>query len=161
MSGPLIAYDAQGGIIAVLDFLVVEGAEGHALVDFLAAEAAGVKLRTIWEVSGAAGSTTWPEWLGERFHEFSIDLDHAKPHRGRRLVHRGSGHIRDRDTIDGDIHRRKQARARAGLHVADLSHIRGNPLHPLELDVHGRTVPPEREPDPERPRPAFHAHLVR
>lgn len=160
MSGPLIAYDRSGGIVAALDFLVAQDADGaYRLVDFVSAEEAGVRLRSVWEVSGAAGSTTWPEFLGHRFHEFRVELDHGHPLRGRRLVHRGSGHTRHRDAIEADIERRKQSRARAGLRRLDASPIVGNMLHPLILDDHGRTLPPERDDDAERVRPAFHAHL--
>lgn len=135
--GMLIAYDASGVIIATLDHLVATDEAGNlvGLVDFTAHEAAGGKLRDIWEVSGAEGSATWPEWLGGRAHDFRVELN------GRRavaLVHRQSGYRRERAAIEAAIAERIAA---ARGEPADIRDLVGGPDRPLLLDDQGRTRP--------------------
>lgn len=153
---PLIAYDRSGNIVASMDHLAIEDDAGVVrAVDFVANERAGVKLRNLWLVSGARGSTTWPEHLGHRFGEFRVELDPAHPLRGRRLVHRGSGHVRDRESIELDIERRKQAQRRAGRRTLDVRPFLGDAVTPLALDDHGRTRPKR---DPNAPPPSVIVH---
>ena len=138
--GTAIAYDRAGNIVASMDHLAIPDETGRVYaVDLIGCERAGVKLRDLWFVSGASGSTTWPEYLGERFHEFRVELDPTHPLRGRRLVHRRSGHVRDRESIELDIDRRKQAQKRSGRRVLDLRDFLGDAVHPLLLDDDGRT----------------------
>lgn len=140
---PLIAYDRQGNVICALDFLVNEDEDGtYRLVDLEGTEAAGTKLRELWEVSGASGSTTWPEYLGERFPEFRVQLDRRFKHAGRRLVHRRSGVARDRVAVEDAIVARKEAarqEAKAGRRPRfDLRPVIGSPMSPIVLDDTGR-----------------------
>ena len=60
MARSLIAYDASGKVVATLDLVVARDDRGTAigLVDFAGHEAAGGKLRAIWEVSTAVRSAT-------------------------------------------------------------------------------------------------------
>ena len=53
MLAALIAYDADGNVVATLDYMVVRDSEGNAtgLIDFEGHELAGGKLRDIWDVS--------------------------------------------------------------------------------------------------------------
>lgn len=146
----LLAYDADGNVVATLDHLVSRDDDGHVvgLVDFAAHEVAGGELTDIWRVEGAAGSGVWPEWLGARALQFRVELAGAP---GRKaiaaLVHRTSGHRRERVDIETAI---------AGSPVVggarDVRHIVGGPNRALHLDAEGRTVA--------RPR-AGNAHLPR
>lgn len=150
MLTPLIAYDAGGNIISVMDHLVarVDGVV-VGLYDFAAHEANGGKLRDFWDVNRAVGSGTWPEWLGDRTHEFRVQLD------GKlivRLVH-PSGFVRHRDRIEAEILRRHQTETRKlGSRVlelvplnVDLRDLVGGPGKPLRLDERGRTVDGQRD----------------
>jgi len=103
------------------------------LVDFEAHEEAGGKFRQIWNVAQAAGSTTWPEWIGPRAHDFTVELD------GQRiaaLVHKKSGHRRERAEIEAVIEDRIQ---KANGKPADIRDVVGGPNRPLLLDENGRT----------------------
>ena len=147
---PLIAYDNAGNIVTVLDFLVVPDADGEpGLVDLEEAERSGLKLRQLWEVSGAAGSTHWPEHLGERYHEFRVERDRRFSLPARRLVHRGSGHVRHRADIEAAVQAtRKQHEGRPRRHVAEaLTAVLGHPFEPLHLDDGGRTAERQRHPE--------------
>lgn len=138
MLGMLLAYDAAGNVVATLDHLVVRDDDGMAkgLWDFTAHEAAGRAHTDIWTVSNAAGSKVWPEWLGASAHEFRVELD-GPP--GRKhisaLVHKVSGHRRERAVIEGRIAARMAA---AGDGPADLRDIVGGPDRPLRLEEDGR-----------------------
>jgi hypothetical protein len=132
--GCLLAYDAAGDVVATLDYMVARDDDGNVvgLIDFAAHEDMGGRLRDIWEVGHAAGSGSWPEWLGARAHEFSVELD------GRMiaaLVHRRSGHRRLRAAILAAI---DAAPSRDG--ARDLRGLLGGPGRPLTLDEDGRTV---------------------
>lgn len=140
---PLIAYDRSGNVAVVLEFLVLPDEDGvFGLVDFEEAERSGLKLRNLWEVSGASGSCHWPEHLGERFHEFRVERDRRFSLSARRLVHRRSGHVRERATIEAAV---QEAKARGGR---DLRAVLGHTHHPVLLDDDGRTRPEvKRQPE--------------
>ncbi len=133
----LVAYDAAGAIVATLDHLVARNAAGEVvgLIDFEAHESAGGKLRDVWDVGAAAGSGTWPEWLGARAHDFKVELGAGKV---VALVHRTSGHRRARAAIEAAIKGRIKA---AQGEPADIRDIVGGPDRPLHLDDDGRTLP--------------------
>lgn len=151
-----IAWDAGGDVIAVLETLVVHDEEGQLLgvVDIAELERSGGEMIEAWRVEGAAGSGSWPEWIGGRALEFRVELEpgwtHAavdpeRPHRVRALVHKGSGHRRERGAIEGAAAQVKPDRR------ADLRRITGGTDRPLRLDDRGRTVragelPPRRLP---------------
>lgn len=144
---PLIAYDRSGNITTVLEFLVLpDGEGGYGLVDLEETERSGLKLRTLWEVSGASGSCHWPEHLGERFHEFRVERDRRFSLPGRRLVHRRSGHVRDRAVIEAAV---QQAKGRPREErAAALAAVLGHEHRALRLDAHGRTAEPQRDAEP-------------
>jgi hypothetical protein len=131
----LLAYDTDGNVVATLGHMVARNDAGDVigLVDFDAHEAAGGKLRDIWNVEGAVGSATWPEWLGGAAHDFRVELD------GKRiaaLVHKTSGHRRERAAIEAAI-----ADRIAGDQPADIQDLVGGPTRPLTLDDKGQTAP--------------------
>jgi hypothetical protein len=136
----LIAYAADGSVVATLDHMVALDDQGRAigLVDFAAHELAGGDHTAIWSVSGAAGSKIWPEWLGGRAHDFRVEL--AGPP-GRKhiaaLVHKTSGHRRERAVIEAAITGRIEA-AKGG--PADIRDLVGGPDRPLNIDAEGRTA---------------------
>lgn len=153
----LLAYDATGNVIATLDHVVARDADGNVtgLLDFEAHELAGGKLRDIWDIAGAAGSGTWPEWIGANAHGFTVELGPDK--RISALVHAKSGHRRERAAIEGAIRGRvaaaKAARPdsaaavrlthdpkQSGPGSVDIRDLVGGPTRPLILDDQGRTV---------------------
>lgn len=136
MLTPLLAYDAAGNIVASLSYLTATDAEGDVigLYDFAAHEAAGGKLRDFWDVPDAVGSATWPEWIGA--HDFTVELDADK--RITALIHRDSGHRRERSTLEKAIAARVK-KAKGG--AADIRDLVGGPDVPLILDAQGRTRP--------------------
>jgi len=138
----LIAYGGNGDIVATLDHVGARNENGEVigLVDFAAQEAAG-ELTDVWRVENAAGSGTWPEWLGSRAHDFSVERANG---RISALVHKASGHRRERDTIEAAIAERIRAAKEAGEKATDLRDLVGGPDRPLLLDEEGRTK--EREP---------------
>jgi len=131
----LLAYDAAGKVIATLDHMVARDDQGNVtgLIDFAAHEAADGRLRDIWDVAGADGSGTWPEWLGSRAHDFQAELTDG---RIRALVH-PSGYRRERASIEAAIAERIKD---AGDEPADIRDLVGGPGRPLLLDDEGRTV---------------------
>jgi len=137
MLSMLLAYDSAGNVLGTLDYLVARDEAGNVLglIDFGAHEEARGKLRDIWEVAGAAGSATWPEWLGGQAQEFRVELEPG----GKRiaaLVHRGSGHRRERAGVEGAIRERIAA---AEGRPADIRDLVGGPDRPLVVDEEGRT----------------------
>jgi hypothetical protein len=139
----LIAWDADGNVVGTLDYMVMRDEDGKVigLIDFGAHEEAGGRLRDIVEISNAVGAGTWPEWLGGRAHGFKVELDPAP--QGQRakivgLVHKESGHRRDRAAIEAEIEKRVKA---AKGKPADLRDLVGGPQKPLLLDDQGRTRP--------------------
>jgi len=141
MLSMLIAYDAAGQIVATLDHLVTRDEDGQVvgLVDFDAHETAGGEMTDVWTVEGASGSKTWPEWLGARAHDFRVELA-GEPGRKRAvaLVHKTSGHRRERQSIDDEIQRRTQ---QANGEPVDARDLLGGPDRPLLLDENGATKP--------------------
>lgn len=156
---PLIAYDAEGNVVATEDWTVWVDPDGRGhLIDVEAFEADGGKLRDLWFVPGASGSATWPEWLGDRMYDFRVGLDGRYRLRCRRLVHVRSGIVRERRTFEREfVRRRKEAKGRA----VDIRDLVGGPGRPLDIDDDGR-LRPRRQRDPERrPVPRFLRHAVR
>lgn len=144
--GPLIAYTDTGEIIGTLDHLVARDAEGNVLglVDFEAHEQAGGEHLDIWRVASShatvKGSKVWPEWLGGRAHEFRVELE-GPPGRKRiaALVHKDSGHRRERAAIEAAI-----ATVEPDANgVRDIRHLVGGPQRPLHLDDDGKTIGPD------------------
>lgn len=176
MLGMLLAYDAVGNVLATLDYMVASNETGEVigLVDCAAHEAAGGRLRDIWDASvfdapipdavrsevakvrgvraqdvtsldpdhpwrvaheTVRGSGTWPEWIGGRAHDFQVALDAQK--RITALVHRASGHRRERAELEAAIAHRIAA---AGDEPADIRDLVGGPNAPLVLDEHGRSL---------------------
>lgn len=143
MLGMLIAYDDAGDVIATLDHLVARNPQGQVigLVDFEGCEAAGDPLTDIWRVSGAVGSGSWPEWLGDGAHAYRAELEpdwsrsrRPRPnHRIRALVHRNSGQRRERAAIEAAIAQRVVAAA--GGMPADIRDLVGGPDRPLRPNV--------------------------
>lgn len=125
--GMLLAYDADGNVVATLDFVVAYNPDGTArgLVDFAATEEAGIELTNIWRSSKAVGSKSWPEYLGVRAHEYRVERN-GPP--GRRpivaLVHKETGERRERAQIEARI---AQRLAEAGDRPADIRDIVGGP----------------------------------
>lgn len=141
--GMLLAYDSVGSVVATLDYCVQSGDDVDrtpiGLVDFMAHEEAGGEHTEIWTVSGAAGSKVWPEWLGSRAHDFRVELT-GPPGQKRigALVHKTSGHRRERAAIDAAIADRINA---AAGQPADIRDIVGGPDRPLHIDDLGRNAP--------------------
>lgn len=180
----LLAYDAEGNVVATCGHMVIKDEDGKVigLVDFAAHEEAGGRLRDIWENDQAVGSGTWPEWLGGAAHHFTVELD-PSPGQARAkiaaLVHKKSGHRRERAVIEAEIERRheeKRAAARERGEAqrqelkrravpaevvaefgdpppepVDLRDLLGGPGKPLLLDESGRN----RQRDVSAPRPAL------
>ena len=152
MFAMLIAYDMGGNVVATLDHVTARDDEGNVtgLVDFGAHEDAGGDMTDVWIVEGAKGSKVWPEWLGARAHEFRVELEGpAGRKRIAALVHKASGHRRERVAVEAAIADRI---AKANGTPADIRDIVGGPDRPLHLDEAGRTArrpsggPPPRLP---------------
>ena len=148
---PLIAYDAAGNIVGVLDYWVRYDETKPdrpvlGLVDFAAMEAAGMDVSpAVWNVDTAVGSKVWPEFLGDAFGEFRVELV-GPPGKKRiaALVHKGTGHRRERADVEAEIERRI-AEAPDGT-PADIRDLVGGPGRPLRVDratgkVKGRGKP--------------------
>lgn len=144
----LLAYDAAGNIVATLDYMVARNEHGEVigLVDFAAHEEGGGRLREVWDVAGAVGSGTWPEFLGGQAHAFRADVAGG---RIAALVHRDSGHRRERAAIEAAI-RDRRAATEEGVPV-DLRDIVGGPQRPLQLDEQGQNRPPQSSVRPTLP----------
>lgn len=130
----LIAYDADGNVVATLDYLVHLGPDGEpdGLVDFAECERQGIKMREVWNVSSAVGSGVWPEYLGSNAHSFRIERD-AKG-RITALVHKKSGLRRERAAVEAAIADRI---AQADGQPADIRDLVGGPDRPLFVDDEG------------------------
>ena len=59
----------------------------------------------------AKGSKVWPEWIGGAANEFRVELE-GPPGRKRigALVHKASGHRRERSALEGEINARIEAK---------------------------------------------------
>jgi hypothetical protein len=134
--GMLIAYDAAGDVVGTLDYLVQYDDDADrtplGLVDFAAHEEIGGELTSVWNVSHAAGSKSWPEYLGSRAHDFRVEL--VGPPGQKRigaLIHKVSGHRRERAAIEAAIAARVAA---AQGDPADIRDLVGGPSRPLPID---------------------------
>ncbi|MHB8958473.1 MAG: hypothetical protein ACYDAN_02490 [Candidatus Limnocylindrales bacterium] len=147
MTAMLLAYDADGNVVGTLDYVVARDDEGNVtgLVDFAAHEAAGGDMTDVWVVDmgdpahPVRGSKVWPEWLGGQAHAFRVELE--GPPGGKRiaaLVHKASGHRRERAALEAAIADRV---AKAAGQPADIRDLVGGPDRPLRLDADGRTAP--------------------
>lgn len=130
MLGQLLAYDADGNVIAALDYLVVrdpETGEVRGLHDFGAEEESGLEMdENIWHVEGAAGSKVWPQWL-ERPLDWKVETaGPAGRKRAAVIVHRQTGERRERATIDDAIAQRIVEARERGV-AADLRDLVGGP----------------------------------
>lgn len=138
--GMLLAYDSAGNVCATLDHVVQYADDGHplGLVDFTAHEDAGGQMTDVWIVSNAKGSKVWPEWLGGAAHDFRVELD-GQPGRKQAvaLVHKVSGHRRERAILETEIDRRVKDTANG--QPADIRDLVGGPDRPLQLDANGKT----------------------
>ena len=134
MLSMLLAYNAAGEIVATLEHMVArEAGEVIGLIDFAAHEQAGGKLRDIWNASDAVGSGTWPEWIGARAHDFTVEIDGG---RIVALIHKESGHRRERAVIEAAVAKRiTDAKGES----VDLRDLLGGPNRALLLDEKGRT----------------------
>jgi hypothetical protein len=142
MLGMLLAYDADGNVVATLDYLVQydDDQTPLGLVDFAAHEEAGGAMTDLWTVQDAAGSKTWPEWLGASAHDFRVEL--VGPPGSKRinaLVHKASGYRRERGPLEAEIARRIGA---AHGQPADIRDLVGGPDRPLRLNSDGTNRPP-------------------
>lgn len=137
MLSMLIAYDAAGNVVATLDHLVARDADGNVtgLVDFAAHEEAGGELLDIWNIEGAVGSATWPEWIGGRAHDFTVEIDKRHKLPLRALVHKDSGHRRERAAIEAALEAAPVVNG-----AKDLRHLLGGPNAALRLDDKGKTL---------------------
>lgn len=138
----LLAYDADGNITHTLDYMVRYANDPArtplGLIDFAAIEDAGMEMTLVWTADGAKGSKVWPEWLGVRAHEFTVELDGEPGHkRIVALVHKYSKTRRERADIEAAIAGRIAA---AGDSPADIRDLVGGPGKPLLLDETGATV---------------------
>ena len=137
MIGMLIAYDANGNVVATLDYAVQHDADGAVvgLIDFAAREEAGLPVTDIWTASEAVGSKVWPEWIGGRAHEFKVELDGLPGAKHiAALVHKTSGHRRVRTEVAIAAVKPDADGAR------DIRGIVGGPGSPLILDEDGQTI---------------------
>lgn len=137
----LLAYDAAGNVLGAAEWLVARDEYGNVLglVDFAAHEAAGGEATDIFTHEGAKGAKVWPEWLGSRVLEFTVEL--VGPPGQKQigaLVHKTSGHRRERAAIEAAIADRIAA---AAGEPADIRDLVGGPNRPLELDAEGKSLP--------------------
>jgi hypothetical protein len=133
----VLAYDAAGNVVATLDYVTAKDKHGDVvgLIDFTTQEVHG-ELLDVWRVEPAKGSGTWPEWLGGQAAEFRVERANG---RISALVHKASGHRRERAKIEAAIEKRvKEAKAN-GEKAADLRDLVGGPDRPLLLDDEGWT----------------------
>lgn len=139
MIGMLLAYDAAGNVVATLDYMTAKDTDGNVtgLIDFEAHELSGGKLRDIWNVEGAAGSATWPEWIGAAAHDFRVELDRRHKLPLRALVHKVSGHRRERMALQAAV----EAVPPREDGARDIRHLVGGPAVALTLDDQGRNAP--------------------
>jgi hypothetical protein len=141
--GALISYDANGDIISCLHSLVQYDAAGGliGLVDFAGREEAGEDMALYRKDPRAAGAGAWPEWLGSAAADFRVELTGKAGKKGKgsiaALVHKASGHRRERAAIEAAITDRI---AKAKGKPADIRDLVGGPDRPIALDKDGRTA---------------------
>ena len=149
--GQLLAYDADGNVTATLDYLVQYDDQKRplGLVDFAAHEENGGAMTDVWNVAGAAGSKVWPEYLGAAAHQYRVEkVGPAGQKKIGALVHKTSGHRRERATIEAAI---AQRIADAAGGPADIRDLVGGPDRPLVVDSEGKTVPRQPRTRPNLP----------
>lgn len=136
MLSMLLAYDAAGNVVETLDYICARDDDGKVigLIDFQAHEDQGGQLTDIWLVPKATGSGTWPEWIGPQAHAFRVERDGG---RIVALVHKSSGHRRERTRVEAEI----EVRLVRGQGRADLRDLVGGPNKPMILDDEGKTKP--------------------
>ena len=125
--GMLIAYDADGNVIATLSYAVQYDDDADrtplGIVRWDLHEEAGGEHTDIWTVDGAKGSKVWPEYLGGRAHDFRVELEGpAGAKRIAALVHK-DGHRRERAPIEAEI----ASRLKDGNGTADIRDLVGGP----------------------------------
>lgn len=147
--GMLIAYTDTGEVIATLDYTVMYDDSPDrlplGLIHFSQHEEAGGSMLDVWEVAADGltikGSKVWPEYLGGAAQDFTVELD-GPPGNKRisALVHKVSGHRRERAVIEAAIQARIDA---AQGEPADIRDLVGGPDKPLLLDDRGdkRVIP--------------------
>lgn len=143
----LIAYDENGDVVATLDHMVARDEDGNVvgLVDFESHEEADGSLTDVWQVGNAVGSGTWPEWIGSKAYEFKVEREGK---RIKALVHKQSGHRREKAAVKAAINERIKA---ANGAPADIRDIVGGPDRPLLIDDEGRTRPRQKVERPNLP----------
>jgi hypothetical protein len=95
----LLAYDADGNIIATLDAIVAMDNEENVigLVDFIATEESGAEMTNVWVVDGAKGSKVWPVRVAQEVYGYRVELvGPAGNKRLAALVHKVTGERRER-----------------------------------------------------------------
>ena len=167
MLSMLILWDAGGNVVGTLQHMIVRDDANNVigLVDFEAHENSGGQMRAVKDQADATGSGTWPEWLGPRAHDFKVEL-HPSPAPARAkiaaLVHKKSGHRRERHLIEAEIERRTVETHAAhrkihgsdsdvSLAAVDLRDLLGGPDRPLLLDEDGKTKPRAKVKPPNLP----------
>jgi len=141
MLSMLVFWNDAGEVVGTLSTLMVRNENGEVVghVDFEAVEDSGGRIRELCDISTAAGGGAWPEWLEGKAHDFTVELDpNPSPARARiaALVHKKSGHRRERADIEAAIAERIQ---KANGKPADIRDVVGGPNRPLLLDEDGRT----------------------
>lgn len=172
MAGMLISYDEDGNVLATCDYQNVYDpdtldpigetdylyAEGHGVpnsptfgtvetFDIILDKKTGKERFVLRDSQPCKGSKVWPECLGGRAIEFRVEL--AGPPGNKRiaaLVHKQSGHRRERAEIEAKIMARIEE---AHGKPADIRDLVGGPDRPLKLDEDGKTKPrPQPTPIP-------------
>ena len=155
----MVARDEDGNVVGLIDFEAHELAGGavREIADFQSLDASvpkGIAKKYLGhdpqpdEVvilppdepfrivhDQIAGAGTWPEWLGGGAHAFRVDAPVNR--RPVALVHRKSGHRRERAAIEAAIAERI---AKANGKPADIRDLVGGPDRPLLLDEEGKTM---------------------
>lgn len=156
--GMLLAYDADGNVIATLDYAIALNPDKspRGVVDFGEQEESGLEHTAIWQVSAAVGSKFWPEWIGSAAHQFRVELEGpAGRKRIAALVHRESAVRRERAALEAAIAERIRD---ASDEPADIRDLVGGPDRPLPLEPDGRTgrwmpLSADEVEAPDRPQP--------
>lgn len=148
----MVAWDKDGQVVATCSFMArMEDGEVVGHYDFDAAELGGHSLRDLWVVPRAVGSGAWPEQLGVQAQAFKVETrpgPKGGTHKVVALVHKDSGHRRERAPIHAEVDRRVgAARAQEALtgtygppNITDLVGGYGD-NRGLALDEHGRDMP--------------------
>ncbi len=140
MLSMLLAYDADGNVVATLDYVVAydpDTGEALGLVDFEAVEDDPAKALTdVWNASAAVGSGTWPEWIGTAAHDFKVTRAGGKI---TELTHK-TGTKRVRSVIKDAI----ATAIRESKEPPNITPIVGSPSQPLALNSRGNRAARKR-----------------